>query len=433
MDDRARTMTASVSPGELKQQLEGVSARRRTLAAVFLYFPVAGAATVMLGPVLPVLAARWGMSDAQLGTLFFASFIGQFCGAWFAAGRLGASLLFAAVAASAGCGMLAYAGPTAAHFALLCMGLGLGAGLTSGNVIVGTVAEVDDDENRAASVAGRNGSQRSRLLALLNISWGIGAIACPVLVGASLRLHRFAALLGSLGVRSTAGGQLFFLGLAVAFALCSFCILWLLPRSSYRRASITIADGRVPVRVLWLFVATVVLYVGVENTLGGWLPLYADRMAGMGGVARRASSIALCFWIAELAGRAAMALVVRRVNERLFYQAALVTLMLATGALFLVPNVSTAGIFLITGIGALSLAPLFPLAISFLIARAGNDRRLGRIFASSSLGGTSLPWLTGILSTHFQSLRVGLVVPAIGAVLMLLLSIYLPRTGDSEA
>jgi FHS family glucose/mannose:H+ symporter-like MFS transporter len=423
-------VSVSAYPGVLQEQLETVSARRRTLAAVFLYFPIAGVATVMLGPVLPVLAARWGMSDAQLGTLFFASFIGQFCGAWFAARRLGTSLLFAALGASAGCGMLAYAGPVSAHFALLCMGLGLGAGLTAGNVIVGTV--VDANAGGAERNSGGHGSQRSRLLAVLNISWGIGAIACPVMVGASLRLHRFDGLWMSLGFRSTSGGQLFFLGLAVAFALCAVFVVWLLPRSAYRRTPIAASGGRVPVRVLWLFVATVVLYVGVENALGGWLPLYADRLAGMGSVARRASSIALCFWIAELAGRVAMALVVRRVNERIFYQTALLVLIGATGALLLVPHLSTVGVFLITAIAALSLAPLFPLAISFLLARAGKDPRLGRIFASSSLGGTSLPWLTGIVSTQFQSLRVGLAVPAIGAVLMLLLSIDLPRGGGES-
>ena len=52
--------------------------RRRTIAVVFLYFLIAGMATVMLGPALPLLADRWRLPDAQLGTLFFASFTGQF-------------------------------------------------------------------------------------------------------------------------------------------------------------------------------------------------------------------------------------------------------------------------------------------------------------------------------------------------------------------
>jgi len=398
---------------------------RRTLAAVFLYFPVAGAATVMLGPVLPVLAARWGLSDAQLGTLFFASFIGQFCGAWFAARRLGVSLLIAAMGASLGCVMLAYVGPGAAHFALLFMGLGLGAGLTSGNVIVGTIVAAPAGQENTSS-------QRSRLLALLNVSWGIGAIACPVMVAASLRLHRFDRLWAAIGLPSTSGGQIFFMGLAAWFAICAVFILWLLPREMYRRSLVATSDSRVPARVLWLFVATVVLYVGVENALGGWLPTYADRLAAGLAAIGPASSVALCFWIAELIGRAATAFLVKRVNEPLFYQTALAVLILATGALFLTPHLSTAGIFLLTAIAALSLAPLYPLAVSFLIARTGNDPRLGRIFASSSLGGTTLPWLTGIVSNHFQSLRIGLVIPAAGAVLMLLLSMYLPRVGNAE-
>ena len=93
---------------------------------------------------------------------------------------------------------------------------------------------------------------------------------------------------------------------------------------------------------------------------------------------------------------------------------------------------SVVAVFAGTAIAALSLAPLFPLATSFLLARTGNHPRLGRVFACASLGGTLLPWLTGVLSTHFQSLRIGLAVPAAGAALMLLLSIYWP-SGNAGA
>jgi MFS transporter, FHS family, glucose/mannose:H+ symporter len=76
----------------------------------------------------------------------------------------------------------------------------------------------------------------------------------------------------------------------------------------------------------------------------------------------------------------------------------------------------------LTILSGLSIAPLYPLIIAFLLARTGRHPRLGPLFASASLGGATLPWFTGIVSNHFHALRVGLVVPAAGAILLLLLS-----------
>ena len=138
----------------------------RALLPVFFYFLAAGIATVMLGPLLPALIQRWHIQDAQAGTLFTASFVGQFCGAWFATRNLRASILYGSAITAAGCAAMAWVGFGAAHIALFCVGLGLGAGLTAGNVIAGTAVP----------------AARARLIAILNVAWGLGAIACPVLV-----------------------------------------------------------------------------------------------------------------------------------------------------------------------------------------------------------------------------------------------------------
>src|SRR6185437_1187805 len=60
----------------------------RSLGPVFFYFFIAGIATVMLGPLLPALIARWHIQDAQAGTLFTTTFAGQLCGSWFATRNL---------------------------------------------------------------------------------------------------------------------------------------------------------------------------------------------------------------------------------------------------------------------------------------------------------------------------------------------------------
>jgi fucose permease len=69
-----------------------------------------------------------------------------------------------------------------------------------------------------------------------------------------------------------------------------------------------------------------------------------------------------------------------------------------------------------------AIGPVYPLLVAFLLARFSTHPRLGRLFASASLGGATLPWFTGVVSTHFGGLRAGLLVPAAGILLMLALS-----------
>ena len=403
---------------ELTGALPGPADRRsgqRAVATVFCYFVVLGVATVMLGPVLPLLAARWAMHDAQLGSLFVSYFAGQFCGAWFATPRLRMSLVLGAIFAAFGLALLAFAGAAIAHAALFLAGLGLGAGLTAGNVMMGTLDEYGEVYPAAEE---RRAPARVRNLALLNIAWGLGAIACPLLLDLSLRQAPMRA-------RS---GQLFFAMLAAALGLCTVLLALHLPRTPLHRSVATqtahAPDFRWP--LFALFAATFMLYVGVENALGGWLPTYAERLSTDRLLVGRASAIALCFWACELAGRALMA-AATRLRQRFVYRACLAALIVIAAIVALVPHLGTAAVFAVAALAGLSLAPLFPLAVAFLLARTGNHPRVGKVFACASLGGTGLPWLTGVLSGRFQSLRIGFAVPVAGAVLMLMLSFYLPR------
>ena len=395
---------------------------QRTLVLICGYFLVVGVATVMLGPALPLLAARWRMPDARLGSLFMAYFAGQFCGSWAATPKLRSSLLLGAIAAAIGIFLLAFAGATTVHVALFCAGVGLGAGLTAGNVVVGTLG-ANLHETHTEQESARHGSSRSRNLSLLNVAWGLGAISCPLLLEASLRIHFFRAQ----------PGQLFFITLAAALALCAVLLVLLLPQPSTSLANRAQPTKRMPIpwQIFALFGATFMLYVGVENSLGGWLPTYAQRLSPSGMLAGRAAAVALCFWICELVSRGLTAVLIKSVREQFFYRSCLVALIATTAALLFIPHPGVAEVFAITAIAAFSLAPLYPLAVSFLLARTGNHPRIGKVFACASLGGTILPWLTGVLSTRFHNLRIGLITPGVGAVLMLLLSLYLPR-GDGE-
>jgi len=59
-------------------------------------------------------------------------------------------------------------------------------------------------------------------------------------------------------------------------------------------------------------------------------------------------------------------------------------------------------------------------------------RRFGSvIFATGSLGGATLPWLVGAISTHSGALRAGLEVPIAACVAMFLVNRFFP--GQREA
>ena len=122
-------------------------------------------------------------------------------------------------------------------------------------------------------------------------------------------------------------------------------------------------------------------------------------------------------------------------GEAVLYRVCLALLIATQILLCATAHISPTGIVTLTVLGALSLAPLYPLIMSFLLARTGNHARLGALFATASLGGATLPWLTGVVSTEFHNLRTGLIVPAAAAALLLFLSTILTAkpTPPSEA
>jgi FHS family glucose/mannose:H+ symporter-like MFS transporter len=369
------------------------------LARFFFYFLPAGAATVMLGPLLPSLIHRWQMQDAQAGTLFTAQFLGQLCGALLGTRNLRASVLYGAALSAAGCLAITWFSFAAAPIALFFIGLGLGAGLAAGNVIVGTAMP----------------AARTRLISLLNVSWSIGAILCPMLVRLS----------------ASGGVRLFFLLTAACLAAAALFAI-AIPRGLQASKAIETPPTQIaeissrtaaksslsPLFTLIAFAAAMFLYVGVENSLGGWLPSYAIRSDA----SLRASSISFCFWMAELAGRLLIAALSSRVQEAKLYRVCLALLLFAEVALCTVAHLSPANMVALAILSGLTLAPLYPLIVAFVLARSENHPQLGALFACASLGGAILPWITGVFSTQFHGLRAGLIVPAAGAGALLILS-----------
>jgi FHS family glucose/mannose:H+ symporter-like MFS transporter len=370
----------------------------RVLGPVFFYFLTAGIATVMLGPLLPALIQHWHIQDAEAGRLFTASFIGQLLGAWFATRNLRRSILYGAAISAVGCAAMPWISFSAAPIALFFIGIGLGSGLAAGNVIIGTSVH----------------TSRARLLALLNIAWSLGAISCPVLIRLS----------------APHGIRLFFLLTAVGLAASSFFAIALphtLQQNTHTSGSSQLPKSAAavtsPLPLMLAFASALLLYIGVENALGGWLPSYAIRTNPL----LRASSIALFFWVAELIGRLLVTVLDTRIGEAPLYRISLALLIFVEVLLCVMAHVSPTNMVLLAILCGLALAPLYPLIVSFMINRIGNHAKLGRLFACASFGGALLPWLTGIISTRFHGLQAGLIVPTVGTCLLLLLSTTLTK------
>jgi MFS transporter, FHS family, glucose/mannose:H+ symporter len=78
------------------------------------------------------------------------------------------------------------------------------------------------------------------------------------------------------------------------------------------------------------------------------------------------------------------------------------------------------------------VGPLYPLSLSYLLALSP----WGWFFAVGGMGAAIFPWLTGLLSSHFHSLRAGLVVPCAAGMVMAILAgciFRLARSADAAA
>src|SRR5271154_3874431 len=136
-------------------------------ASVVLHagYIVAGIVTTLMGPILPILIARFSLSDQRAGLFFTA----QFCGSMVGVASMGL-LLKRGYRHTFACGFGLIAAGVAglnlgSHVATLAaaavFGCGLGQTLSSANLWVAEIAT----------------TRRVAALSILNLMWGIGAIA----------------------------------------------------------------------------------------------------------------------------------------------------------------------------------------------------------------------------------------------------------------
>ena len=380
------------------------SARKATLAMHVVFVPT-GIMNVLLGPLLPTLAARWAINDTQSGDLFFAQFLASTAGVLLSGAlvprrgyRFAIALGLAVMAV--GLGVMPFVRWPVGLLVVASWGFGFGVTIPACNLLVAAI----QPERQAAA------------LNLLNFFWSIGAVACPFLLAPFEHGQKT---------------DVFLLGLGA-------CILLLTLGLGTIRFPITGAahPAKAGMSNLWplllsplalVLAALFFLYTGAENAVGGWLASYAKRMGPVhSSLWVTAPSF---FYMALLVGRALAPAVLRRLRDIALARAGLA--LAAVGVVMLLLSSSIPAIMASASAVGLGLAAVYPITISRM-SKAGGPLapQMGSVmFGLAGVGAACGPWLVGFTSTQLTSLKLGLIVPLVGCAAML--ALYL-RAWDGQ-
>jgi FHS family glucose/mannose:H+ symporter-like MFS transporter len=349
---------------------------------VYTTFLATGVGLVLPGAMLPLLLARWHLSDAQAGILFFLFFLGSASGAVLSRGSLPKSIARGCLLVVIGGVLLAVASRGAVFLAISVYGLGLGIVMTSISLLQSRRCE----------------SGRAAELARLNLVWAMGAC-----LGPSLVLRGAAAW----------GATVVLLGVAAFFGLAAGLALFVVPHVDVATTTSPAPRSRKPMALLLILVP---LATGVESATGGWLTTYSKRS---GQTLGEVIGAVTCFWGGMLISRFIQSH--RRVATASAFALFVSGPWLMSAALGIL-LISTGGAPMLAGALLLGLAvgPMYPLLLA-LALRHGEASNI--VFVVAGCGASLLPLLTGMVSKWSGSLRIGLGVPLVAAVVMGCLSL----------
>ncbi len=358
----------------------------RLMNAAFL---LAGLATFLLGPMLPLLSTKWSLTDQQAGLLLLAQFTGATLGGATVSSRLPQAFLLATTIAALGFFAFANApGLPLACAGLLIAGFGVGRMIASVNIIAGD----------------RYTHHRGSALARLNIAFSLGCLLSPLLAASLTPRFALSHLL-----------DLF----AALFAALALALSQELRQPARQESTLQpLTATRILNPIFFLFASILFLYGALETCLSAWLTTYALRYGQTSLVLSQSTLVLLLCGLT--AGRYLASLLLKRVSEPTLLRIALV-LTIATAAALAAARTAPPIATLAVALG-ICLAPIFPAAFALYMAAKPTSRQAGLVLAASGLGAASIPWLMGVVSTQTHSLRLALTLPILTAVALLLLS-----------
>lgn len=367
------------------------------LHAVFFF---SGIATVIIGQVLPTLAARFELDDLYLGYFFPAQFGGSITGTlmtnWLGRrGKLIPSSAAGGLLMAIGIAMMNLGSYELVLVAFLVNGLGIGLTLPAINVLT----------------LERNPENSGSALNFLNFFWGLGAIVSKPLVDFTTQ--------GTSLLNTT-------LCLTIPLVVLSAAIFVSPTPSESRVKKTEDGDDRTSIwsnPLSWGIALFAFIHVGFESGIGGWLTTYADRVQGE--TTRHLVTPTFLFFLFFIIGRGIAPAFFRYLDEnKVIFFSLLVILSGLT--LTLTASESTQ-----LGVGAalcgIGTSSVFPTNVSRFSKAFGSEamRRATPLFLSGTLGATAITGLIGFLSQRFGDLRSGMYVLAVSIVVLIVLQLVL--------
>lgn len=367
-------------------------------------FFASGVATVFIGQILPILAAKFSLSDREAGDFFIWQLSGSLLGT-LTANRFGRAGKFV-FAASLGCFLMASGIALLNSDSVSCCfagfflnGFGIGLTLPAINMLTLELST----PLRAASA-----------LNILNFFWGVGAISSQPIVdffsrGASL--FRPTAILSA---------GLLMLGAAIA----------LVPKGTEQKPCSTDEtddDFTVPIwtnPIAWAIAMFNFVLVGFESAMVGWLKTYTGRIETQ--MATDWFPPIFLYFLFFVAGRGVAPIFLRYLSENVMLLASSLTTLAGMCVLLFAENIQTLSVgAAIAGFGTSSVYPT-NLSRFTKIFGASSTRRATPLFICGTLGAASTTWLIGFVSSRYENdLRSGMSVLLASVLLTIILQIGL--------
>jgi fucose permease len=345
-----------------------------------------GVTLTTLGSVLPPLIARYGIEKAQAGSLMALMSLGILAGSLVfgpVVDRYGYRPMLQAGAIGVGLGLAAIAWAAEERVLAPAMLLfGFAGGLLNGAT--------------NALVADITPERRGSGLALLGVFFGLGAFGVPLLLGLLLRWMTYTTIVGGLAA-------------LVIVPLVDFALVRFPPPKQaqgfpLRRAGAILGDSVLLLVGLLLFFQS-----GMEITLGGWSAQYVREVLGLS--EERSILVLSLFWVGMVLARLILSRVLRFWPPGLVFPAFLTTAMAGAGPLLALRSPAAAALgLLLLGAG---LSSGFPILLGFLgeIYHDLTGTAFSAVFVMALLGGSVLPYATGVLGDRIGLRASLLVVP----------------------
>ena len=386
------------------QTVQENSSRALIFYLLCLGFVLNGIIISFIGPLLPVFRAKWGLDDGRAGLFSTVQFSVSLIGVLLSSPLISKKGFKPAITLGLVLMGIGFAFLNAPSFALALAASGF-YGFGYGFVTPGTNLWVGESY----------GARRASALNIANLAWGVGAIVSAPAAMYAIRTSRVNALL--------------YLSGAISIFLAFFLIRQHFGKPPYEETTpqttenSKVAGNGVAILLGILFY----VYVGTEVSTSYWAATHAERAAGW--LTNTFTLAPMFFFAGLLGGRGAAAAILLRVKEATVAVVGL--LIAAAGELLFISAHSHVTLFAGAFFAGLGLASLYPIYVAWLTKWFGSRARKvgGAMFASAAIGSATLPWLVGELSHAATSLRIGLIVPLAGCVVMLMvIALLRPNT-----